>query len=95
MRKASFVQLASLGAAVALLSAAPVLAGEVTGNGKPTAAPDHAASACAYSGQNDGNPPPGRVQSFGAFLNYLSALFGFRVHPADAPNHPSVGCNPN
>ena len=46
-------------------------AGEVTGNGKPTAAPENASSICAFSGQNDdptgtlGHGPGGRTQSFG------------------------------
>lgn len=35
------------------LSAGAVLAGEVTGNGKPTAAPQHANSICSFSGQED------------------------------------------
>jgi hypothetical protein len=59
--------LAALGCALAIASAtvAPALAGEVTGNGKDTAAPDNANSICAYSGQNDGNPPGGKTQSYG------------------------------
>jgi hypothetical protein len=35
------------------VSAASALAGEVTGNGKPTAGPAHANSICVFSGQND------------------------------------------
>jgi hypothetical protein len=83
--------------AVAGLCAGPALAGEVTGNGKPTpigAAPDddpHASSICSFSGQNDGEPPPGRtaehVQSWGQtpkeerdFLRTVGA------HPGDACN---------
>ena len=52
-------------AAVAGLSAGSAFAGEVTGNGKPTGAPENSNSICSFSGQNDGNPPPGRVQSYG------------------------------
>jgi hypothetical protein len=53
-------------------------AGELTGNGKPTAAPTQANSICVFSGQNDDpgaplvldsplapNGPGGVVQSFG------------------------------
>jgi len=40
----------------ATITATPALAGEVTGgpNPKPTAGPSHAASVCAFSGQEDG-----------------------------------------
>jgi hypothetical protein len=38
--------------------------------------------------------PPGRVQSFGAFLQFLFDLLGVRVNPLDAPNYPGEGCNP-
>jgi hypothetical protein len=56
------------------------LAGELTGNGKPTQGPAHANSICVFSGQNDDpgapiisadpipeapNGPGGRTQSFG------------------------------
>jgi len=45
------------------------------------------------------NPPPGdfpgRVQNFGAFLNFLSDLFGIRLNPHDAPAYPGDSCNPN
>jgi hypothetical protein len=64
--------LAALLAMMMTLGATAALAGEVTGNGKSTAAPSHAKSICAFSGQNDdpdgndpANGPPGRTQSFG------------------------------
>jgi hypothetical protein len=60
------------------LTAGAAFAGEVTGNGKPTAGPDHANSICVFSGQNDDptapksldmsvapNGPGGVSQSFG------------------------------
>ena len=77
MGKKRFLAVAVCAAAVMGLGANAALAGEVTGNGKPTpigAAPDndlHAGSICSFSGQNDNptstNPenPPGRVQSYG------------------------------
>jgi len=42
--------------ASATVIATPAIAGEVTGghNPKPTAGPSHAASVCAFSGQEDG-----------------------------------------
>jgi len=59
-------------------SASAASAGEITGNGKPTAGPAHANSICVFSGQHDDptaplsldrriapNGPGGRSQSFG------------------------------
>jgi hypothetical protein len=56
---------AVLAALMVMASASAVFAGEVNGNGEVTGAVAHANSICAYSGQNDGNPPDGRVQSYG------------------------------
>jgi hypothetical protein len=60
---------AALAAAAVAVSASPAFAGEVNGNGDPTPIRTQANSICAFSGQNDGNPPPGRtaahVQSWG------------------------------
>src|SRR5690349_10474734 len=65
---------------VAGVCASAAFAGEVTGNGKPTAGPDHANSICVFSGQNDDpnapivsaeptpeapNGPGGRTQNYG------------------------------
>lgn len=68
MRMRRLLAVASCAVAVVALGAGSAFAGEVTGNGKLTpigAAPDdgpqHAASICSFSGQNDGEPPPGRV----------------------------------
>jgi hypothetical protein len=65
-------------AILAGLSAGTAFAGEITGNGQPTAARTHANSICMFSGQNDDptapltlneliapNGPGGRSQSFG------------------------------
>ena len=68
MRVKSVLAAAFCVSAVAAVGAGPAFAGEVTGNGDPTAAPANANSICAFSGQNDGEPPPGRtadVQSWG------------------------------
>ena len=64
MVKRSFVAAAAC-AAIAALGAAPAFAGEVNGNGDTTGARSNSNSICSYSGQNDGHPPPGRVQSYG------------------------------
>jgi hypothetical protein len=77
--------------AVAAIGVAPAIAGEVTGTGEETAVRDHANSICAFSGLNDGEPPPGRtaahVQNWGQipkeerdFLRTVGA------HPGDACN---------
>jgi hypothetical protein len=101
MRKRPFAAFAASCAAVMLLASSPAAyAGEVNGNGDPIPATDHAASLCAFSGQNDfpeGAPGnfPGRVQSFGSFLKFLAGILGFRLNPLDAPNYPGEGCNPN
>jgi hypothetical protein len=100
-RKIRVSVLAAACAATALCIASPAVSGEVNGKGKPIPATDHAASLCAFSGQNDHpvNPPPGdfpgRVQNFGAFMNFLADLMGFRINPLDAPAYPGVNCNPN
>jgi|SRR5215208_935430 hypothetical protein len=56
------------------LSASSAFAGEITGNGKPTAGPSHANSICVFSGKNDDptaplsggpNGPGGPSQSYG------------------------------
>jgi hypothetical protein len=83
--------------AVAALGAGSAFAGEVTGNGKPTpigAAPDeapHASSICSFSGQNDGEPPPGRtaahVQSWGQIPKEVrDAIAAEGSHPGDSCN---------
>lgn len=84
--------LQALCAAMLLLSisAASVLAGEVTGNGKPTAGVANANSICMFSGQNDDplglnpeNGPPGRTQSFGQDVRM--GIYDPRVfNPGDA-----------
>jgi hypothetical protein len=64
---------ACLGAAALVVAGAgPSFAGEVAGNGKPTGAPEHANSICAFSGQNDTpdaeGSEGGRVQSYGQLV---------------------------
>jgi hypothetical protein len=69
MSKKSLLAAAFSAVAITGATASAAFAGEVTGNGKPTAAPTHTNSICAFSGQNDGEPPAGRkaehVQNWG------------------------------
>jgi hypothetical protein len=67
------------------VSAGSAFAGEITGNGKPTAGPSHANSICVFSGKNDNpgapqdNPDAGGVsQSYGQLvrLGVISSFFG-------------------
>ena len=88
----------AIGSAMLLiaLSAGSVLAGEVTGTGEPTPINGYVMnSICAFSGQNDGNPPAGRtaehVQNWGqipkATRDFITA------NPGPEAAHPSIGCN--
>lgn len=67
MSKKSTLAAALCAVVFAAVTAGTAFAGEVTGNGKPTAAPDNANSICAFSGQNDRTPGEGptdtRVQT--------------------------------
>lgn len=63
----------AIGAASIVAMGSSALAGEVTGNGKPTQGPAHARSSCAFSGLDDQDPAdggsgvvtPGEVQNWG------------------------------
>lgn len=85
---------ATLCAGAALeLGAGAAFAGEITGNGKPTAGPTHANSICVFSGQNDDpgapldgsgpNGPGGTSQSFGQ-ENRLGLIDPHQFNPGDA-----------
>ncbi|HEX2765975.1 MAG TPA: hypothetical protein VHR55_04975 [Candidatus Limnocylindria bacterium] len=87
------------------LSAAAVAAGEITGNGKSTAAPAHANSICAFSGQedlqwffdDDNTMPkpqptrgePGHAQSWGQIPKFV------RDNILAPEEHPGNSCNGN
>jgi|ERR671910_194258 hypothetical protein len=91
MRKNSLLAVAVCTAALAGASASAAFAGEVTGNGDPTAAPEHAQSICAFSGQNDGEPPEGRtaehVQNWGQIPKEVRDVLATEgSHPGDACN---------
>ena len=86
MKQRKSIALAILSAlALTLAVAGTALAGEVTGNGKPTAGPAHANSICVFSGKNDapGNPldipdAGGVSQSYGQLvrLGVIENFFG-------------------
>jgi hypothetical protein len=79
--------------AIAGPGAGAAFAGEVTGNGKPTAGPTHANSICVFSGHNDDpgapldgsgpNGPGGQSQSYGQELK-LGLVDAHVFNPGDA-----------
>ena len=90
MRKKSLLAVAVCTAALGGASASAAFAGEVIGPPGTftpnTAATSHANSICVFSGLNDGNPPPGIVQSYGQ-----------NVRTGDADPHlfnPGDACGP-
>lgn len=98
MRMRRLIAVASCAVAVVALSAGSALAGEITGNGKPTAvASGVARSLCAFNGLNDLNPEQGQTTSKvqtprdGPFPG--AAAFGFAPDPSD-PTF-ILTCNPN
>jgi hypothetical protein len=80
-------------AAIAFATTGVAFAGEITGNGKPTAGPTHANSICVFSGQNDDptapldgsgpNGPGGVSQSFGQDVK-LGLINPRQFNPGDA-----------
>src|SRR5436309_1550174 len=87
--------LAALFCAVALTyaTASAAVAGEITGNEKPTGGPEHANSICVFSGKNDDptapldgsgpNGPGGVSQSFGQDVK-LGLANPHAFNPGDA-----------
>jgi hypothetical protein len=80
-------------AVVAAVAAGSAFAGEITGNGKPTAGPAHANSICVFSGKNDDptapldgsgpNGPGGNSQSYGQDVK-LGLADPHSFNPGDA-----------
>lgn len=91
MGKKSF--LASAVCAVAVAGAGPsvAFAGEVTGTGQPTAAPEHARSICSFSGKND-NPTSTNPENPGGVAQSYGFSFVSQGLKAEVPN-PGVACN--
>ena len=84
----------TLAAGLAAL-AFPLQAGEITGNDEPIDLQGQ--SICAASGQNDGNPPPGRTQSFGQTVRVGSNDPTTMDPDFEGPflPHPGWACNPH
>ncbi len=98
MGKSSLLAVALCAAAVVGLGAGSAFAGEITGNGKSTPINEgQAASICSFSGQNDGNPPPGRTQSYGtnvaAGQSDPSSVNPGAVGQGVFSFHPGFACN--
>jgi hypothetical protein len=92
LRKKSMLASGFCALAIVAASVQSASAGELTGNGKPTAGPAHANSICVFSGQNDDpdapqdNPDAGGVsQSYGQLVR-LGIVAAF-----DLPN-PGIAC---
>ena len=93
MSKKSFVAAMICAAALTGANASAAFAGEITGNGKPTGAPEHANSICVFSGHNDDptapldnsgpNGPGGQSQSYGQ-ENKLGLQDPHAFNPGDA-----------
>jgi hypothetical protein len=90
----------TLALGLVLGSAVSAQAGEVTGNGKPVPAPDHAKSLCVYSGKDtpdtiEGTGPDGQgddaLNGVGNTQNY--GIFVRAGLKAIVPS-PGVACNP-
>jgi hypothetical protein len=89
MRKLRITAVPVAMAAVMALAAGPAFAGEITGKGKPTAGPAHAASECVFSGFNDDDLPTDAVaQSFGQIVKVAGpqgGVPGFACNPTRSP----------
>jgi hypothetical protein len=90
MSRKSFVAGMLCAAVLTGANATAAFAGEVTGNGKPTAGPRHANSICVFSGKNDNPTAPrtgpdagGVSQSYGQ-LNKLGVFDPHVLNPGDA-----------
>jgi hypothetical protein len=93
LRKRSALPALLCTVAVAGACAGTAFAGEITGNGKPTAGPEHANSICVFSGKNDDpgapldgsgpNGPGGVSQSFGQDVK-LGLADPHAFNPGDA-----------
>jgi hypothetical protein len=93
LRKKSMFAAAVFVVAISGVNAGAAFAGEITGNGKPTAGPAHANSICVFSGKNDDpgapldgsgpNGPGGVSQSFGQDVK-LGLADPHSFNPGDA-----------
>jgi hypothetical protein len=79
-RKTKKLAAVALCAGIVLGSSGSALAGEITGNGKPTPARDNAKSLCAFSGLEDFDleapVDPGVTQNWGQIIRVAGPLGG-------------------
>src|SRR5215203_59890 len=79
-RKMKLVAAAAVCAGAVLGPVSSSFAGEITGNGKPTAGPDHAKSLCTFSGLEDFDledpVDPGVTQNWGQIIRVAGPLGG-------------------
>jgi hypothetical protein len=83
---------ASAAAASLMLLPTAASAGEVTGNGKDTGMEGHAASVCAFSGQEDSAESPLRTQTPHEVYFDIGPGPAFVLNPP--PGSPGTACNP-
>jgi len=85
--------LVAVAAGVIALGAAPAIAGEVTGGDDQVDA--NGRSICKFSGQNDGDAPLGKTQSYGQEVR-TDRADPTEFDPDDVFSlHPGWFCNPN
>jgi hypothetical protein len=90
MRFRSLVTSMACAAALSAFGASSAFAGEITGSGKPTAGPAHAASECVFNGLND---DPNEAFPFGGVAQSYGRLVAQGVK--DEFPSPGVACNPS
>lgn len=97
-----FIRAVLAAVVLASVSVGSALAGEITGNGKPTPAGDRAHSICAFSGQEDlqffeddantipkavpTKGVPGHAQSWGQIPKAIRDTFPAEEHPGNSCN---------
>lgn len=105
------IEISAIAAGLVLVAAGAASAGEATGNGKPTPAPDRAASECVYSGQDtadsvEDNPPGfdddalamrGNQSPGGVDRYHGTQSYGTYVRAGlkDVVPSPGMACNPS
>ena len=92
MQKKSILASGICAVAILAASAQSASAGELTGNGKPTAGPAHANSICVFSGQNDAPDNPLNIPDAGGRSQSYGQLVRLGVVEALGLPNPGVAC---
>jgi hypothetical protein len=99
MRRPTLIALlAALMAMAMALGASAAIAGEATGNNKATSAPDHAKSACSFSGLEDWtlDAPQPTPRTYHVKPGVTQSWGQEEVKPPPGSVfHPGNSCNPN